>query len=42
MMNSVKKPEKIEELRNILAEHYNQAESYIERMQAHIPNGTVI
>lgn len=29
------------QLRNILAEHYNQAESYIERMQAHIPNETV-
>ncbi len=29
------------QLRNILAGHYNQAESYIERMQAHIPNGTV-
>ena len=29
------------QLRNILAEHYNQAESYIERMQAHIPYGTV-
>lgn len=29
------------QLRTILAEHYNQAESYIERMQAHIPYGTV-
>ena len=29
------------QLRNILTEHYNQAESYIERMQAHIPNGTI-
>lgn len=29
------------QLRNILAEHYNQAASYIERMQAHIPYGTV-
>ena len=33
-------PEKMQ-LRNILAEHYNQAESYIERMQAHVPYGTV-
>ena len=29
------------QLRNILAEHYNQAESYIERIQAHVPYGTV-
>lgn len=29
------------QLRNILAEHYNQAASYIERMQVHIPYGTV-
>ena len=29
------------QLRNILAEHYNQANSYIDRMQAHIPYGTV-
>lgn len=29
------------QLRNILAEHYNQANSYIERLQAHIPYGTV-
>ena len=29
------------QLKSILAEHYNQAESYIERIQAHIPNGTV-
>lgn len=29
------------QLRTILAEHYNEAESYIERMQAHIPYGTV-
>lgn len=28
-------------LRDILAEHYNQANSYIERLQAHIPYGTV-
>lgn len=30
-----------QQLRTILAEHYNEAESYIERMQAHIPYGTV-
>ncbi len=29
------------QLRNVLAEHYNQANSYIDRMQAHIPYGTV-
>ena len=29
------------QLRTILAEHYNQAASYIERMQAHIPYRTV-
>lgn len=28
-------------VRDILAEHYNQANSYIERMQAHVPYGTV-
>lgn len=28
-------------LRNILAEHYDQTRSYIDRMQAHIPYGTV-
>lgn len=33
-------PKKLQ-LRSILAEHYSQAESYIERMQAHIPYGTV-
>lgn len=29
------------QLRKILAEHYKQADSYIDRMQAHIPYGTV-
>lgn len=29
------------QLREIVAEHYNQAGSYIERIQAHVPYGTV-
>ena len=28
-------------LRDIITEHYNQANSYIERLQVHIPYGTV-
>ena len=27
-------------LRDIVTEHYNQANSYIERIQAHMPHGT--
>ena len=33
-------PAKHLELRQILAEHYDQASSYIDRLQAHIPYGT--